>query len=454
MSQLQQLREAGIGSLGNMIDMATSKLGDIEDKADKLRGDINGNINDAKSIKRNNQSYTSIMKAGADLVMTFPVLCTRSIDIDPAIMVTKAIERKCTSMLQMLLTAANLTGVVDGAEYLKKFHSNIKLNGPNVDEAIYYMGKLLESGNPTIQNNSASMYCYEKDIPVELANEMMRYLRDDTFVLEQSTGDHPISEFAITKNGIIRMSVVVQEADDDAAKRVGDMFKSQTEILTKQLLDNDVKKANELVPSLIIVRFTSIVNGTQSVPTTFIAGVKAKLIPCDSSELIDRIIMKNTDRRGLLKLIRATTGEISFIRDFVLSIDKAKIDVLAKQKKGSRAKMWKVLENRADAAKKNLKKGISNADAAMITTMVLSSQEVELLAKHHNINMADEKTARGIMESYNLMCLVIIDEAVEVAKFLFDDGEGTFEDMSFNALERESGDGQYKKIVNLMSKIH
>jgi len=62
-------------------------------------------------------------------------------------------------------------------------------------------------------------------------------------------------------------------------------------------------------------------------------------------------------------------------------------------------------------------------------------------------------TVRGIMESYNLMGFVIADEAAESVDFLFDTGDDVFETLSFNHLERETSDGSYKKVVNLMTKF-
>ena len=44
-------------------------------------------------------------------------------------------------------------------------------------------------------------------------------------------------------------------------------------------------------------------------------------------------------------------------------------------------------------------------------------------------------------------------EAKNVAKFIFDQDEPSWETISFNQLERESSDGSYKKIVNLMTKV-
>ena len=45
------------------------------------------------------------------------------------------------------------------------------------------------------------------------------------------------------------------------------------------------------------------------------------------------------------------------------------------------------------------------------------------------------------------------DEALEVAKFMFDTGDGNWENYSFSSLEREDKDNTYKKVVNLMTKV-
>ena len=87
------------------------------------------------------------------------------------------------------------------------------------------------------------------------------------------------------------------------------------------------------------------------------------------------------------------------------------------------------------------------------TTLVLTSEEVNFMKSEYNIDLNIPAKAKGIMEQYNLMCLCIVDEEVEVARFLFD-GDKYFQDYSFSALERETGDSSYKKIINLMSKMN
>ena len=57
------------------------------------------------------------------------------------------------------------------------------------------------------------------------------------------------------------------------------------------------------------------------------------------------------------------------------------------------------------------------------------------------------------MDAYNLMAFVIVNEATECVKFLFDDGDHEYETLSFSHLERESADGSYKKVINLMTKL-
>ena len=52
------------------------------------------------------------------------------------------------------------------------------------------------------------------------------------------------------------------------------------------------------------------------------------------------------------------------------------------------------------------------------------------------------------------MGLVIVDEPAETASFIWDEGnDANYETMSFRNLERESDDKNYRKVINLMTKI-
>jgi hypothetical protein len=135
----------------------------------------------------------------------------------------------------------------------------------------------------------------------------------------------------------------------------------------------------------------------------------------------------------------------------MFAVDKAKLDAKSYGAKGSSNKMWRVLERRSIKSKIRRSMKMDN-DATAISTLVLSQNLVDYLKKTENLSLEKTNTCRLLMESYNLMSIVIVDETMEVAKFLFDTGEDDFEVISFNNLERESSDGSYRKVVNLLSK--
>ena len=94
-----------------------------------------------------------------------------------------------------------------------------------------------------------------------------------------------------------------------------------------------------------------------------------------------------------------------------------------------------------------------NNDASAITSLAVSKETAQYLKKMEGIDIKNPKVVSPIMDAYNLISLVIADESLEVCDWLWDDGSGMYEQVSFNALERETSDNSYKKVINLMTKI-
>ena len=238
-------------------------------------------------------------------------------------------------------------------------------------------------------------------------------------------------------------------------ERLARRMQDQQEYFSKQLMDNDVRKCNELVPSLLIIRYHQVdatTNANILVENQFIAGVKARLYPETSANIINKVSDAFNNNRGKLGWIKASTGEISFMKDFLLGISKAKIS--AKEDNYSKVSpIWRHLKYRSNKSVLNrLIKGRTN-DAGAITTLVVSSEEVDYMKKEYDIDLTNVKTAQKVMDAYNFMGVVIVDENFEVARFLFDGGN-YYEDISFAMLEREGNDSSYKKVINLISKIN
>ena len=241
---------------------------------------------------------------------------------------------------------------------------------------------------------------------------------------------------------------------DEVSDRLA-MMKMDMDNIPKQLLSSDVKKANELVPSLMVINFyTAYDERGKDVryAQQAVIGIKARMIGVMSSDIITKIITKTNDSRVFLNLVKASTREISFIKDLFLGIDQAKLDALAKKRRGSSNSLFKALERRSLKGKIRKTFGKDNIHRA-ITSMVVSQEEVELLKKYNDIDIEDPNIVTNFMERMNLLYFIIVDEVSEVAKIMVDDGAKTFEEMTFNAMERETDDKTSKQVLNLMTKM-
>ena len=406
----------------------------------------------------------SLARATSGLTLAFPVICTNTLPIETASMIAKAIERKNVALLQMAFSAYNITNAKDAVEHISKFHKNLNLSKMDLDRFMDTMESLGESS-----------YIYQDDIKA-ITEDCKRNLN---YVLSNSVSDSSLLEFSeINRYG---QSKVIKEAnpydkeryelDKDKVeidkeklkqdKRRNDMedihrrqdgSDSMRQQLQAMLLPADVKKANEMQPTLMLVNFY--VNDKDrdlNVAQQFVCGVKSKLYAVDSNEIINKIITKNADSDIILKLIKVSTREISFVKDFLLGIDDARLDALSKSRKGSGTKIFKALERRAINGKIRRSLRMENS-AKAISTLVISSEEADQLKKYENIDVYHPRTIVPIMEKLNLLYFVVVDATAESVDIITD-GETEFETYSFTNLERESSDNTYKKVVNLITKV-
>jgi len=234
----------------------------------------------------------------------------------------------------------------------------------------------------------------------------------------------------------------------DMAKYMESMTKAHNAIV----LNNEYKKANELQPTMMVVNFIRKSEDGEGSINTAVIGIKCKIYPITSADIVNRISGKLQDKSFLTNFVRATTNEIAFFRDFLFAVDQAKFDAKSYGKNASSNKLWKVLERRSTKSKFRRSLKMYN-DATAISTLVMSENDSEYLKKVHSIDILDVSRARKIMDAYNFMCLVVANQSTEVASFLYDTGDDTYEMIPFSGLEREASDNSYKKMVNLLSKV-
>lgn len=219
---------------------------------------------------------------------------------------------------------------------------------------------------------------------------------------------------------------------------------------TAFLKDQDIKKMNDAVPSILIVKFyQKNDNDISGVATEFLIGIKSKVVPITTAEILRRIMNDNKDGQKFLKFMRVITGELK-ASDVLLGLSRITDDVKSYKVKGARGDIWTLLQNRAVAAKEQVRSGKHN-DFSAITTVLISQQDADELYREENFDINDPKNAIHFMQSYNLMGFAIADDSNEVLHLLLDNGSKNFEDISYRMLERETQDSTYKKLINLMA---
>lgn len=457
----------------------------------------------AKAKSPDELKKSSIMRAQKDLVMSFPVYCTDTISPDIAMLLTKAIERNAVTALQQVLTATHVYGA-NGMDVLNKFHNNMdnqldmtdymdyaaaavrnannyKVGGAAVRAAdsFFRMGSFGESAKAAFLEQSKKFYpessFSEKSLSDYLVSESYNGYEVREFngqYLSEAKGDNNDKNAAFknmigkNRNDSKKIKELEQQVrnlqvdakgtavkNDLERKKLlhqidNDMQTANHNYITKQLLPTDVQKINELVPSLMIVRFY--VDDDKSVESVheFVAGVKARLNIVTSEQITEKIGTYKKGGINQFELARATTKEISFGKDFVAAIKDAKIDAVH-DSLSQTSPIWRSLQARSSAS--TAKRLVHGRNTAMaITTLIITQQEVEYIKNNYRIAIDSTNEAVSFMAKFNLMGLVIANEQTDTAKFIFD-GDRYFTTYTFSALDRQARNMDYQ-IANIIAK--
>lgn len=384
-----------------------SDLGKLFEKFDgidiikKTFGSNKGNINSASSIA----------KAASNLVLTFPVLVDESVSLNTAQILTRAIEGKALVMLQLLFSAISVQSLKDDEtafDVIGKIHKN--LNSDDIEDYIQRM--------ETMATNES----------YEALDHLMKTIREENIVIDSyifnESYPSPIDEAANAK----------QMNDNVNVNKVKPAF-------VADIKDTDIKKVNNMMPSVLVVKLHTKESG---VTTNVAVGVKAKIQYVPQDEVIYRISSKNKDKNMLFNFIRSTTREISFLKDFLFALDKAKLDAIKIQKSSN--SVWKILERRA--VRNRVRMFNNDGGYGGIVSLVISADTLATLNKEYDFK-ASISEVENLISQYNLLSFFVADDVNERATYLFDDASRQFTTVSYTALEKTDSK-DYKKIINLL----
>lgn len=484
---------------------------DIMDVAKDTYASNKGAIDDTLSRKQ----YSSISKMADEGTLQFPVLVTRAIDIETAQMVAKALERNYASFAQIAFSLSpymNLEKDRDGASFIRNFHQNSDtkydkydiMNIPLesslaeaydmiVSDDYIFLGAVYEGTTQTIKaDNLEQLVDLMESVNDDILNN--KYVPKSNIIFNfkdknlsakynnrlleadnQKMSNKDTNNVSMTiKDRISMQQLKYQKKKDDAMLKQQmartDLDRSKFEyqkdkdaldyetryndkILSQNMLkDNDVKKSNELVPTILHIQVKNVdKNGTVNGITDFLVGIKAILHPIKSDEMVSNVVGACMNNDKVFNFLRWTTGEISFFKDFLFNVKEIKDDV-ANRAMGS-SPWWITLKRRRAMAKiKDSmiigKRILPNA------TIVLTAEEAEWIKSNYGYDVMEPFFLNKIMKTYFLLGFVVVDNAQQMVSFMFD-GHTTFQTVTFSGLERENSrdEKKFKEMLKVMNRM-
>ena len=225
------------------------------------------------------------------------------------------------------------------------------------------------------------------------------------------------------------------DKDKEAHKHAFDDLNS------KMLTDNDARKANELVPTMLHIRLRCINNeGSYAGNIDFMLGIKAHMHLVKHQEMMTHLMYGLTNRGKFFNFLRWTSGEISFFKDFLFNIKETKRDV-ANRSAGA-DDFWLSSKRYKKLSQMNDKLPGTNR-LLPNSTIVVSRDEVDYIKTNYGYDLMNPAIANKLIDEYYLLGFVVVDASTQIVHFLFE-GRRDYEAITFSGLERENSDDSRK----------
>jgi hypothetical protein len=403
----------------------------------------------------------SISAKALEGTANFSVLVSDTTPIDEAIMISKTQEKKFATFLLTTLTMNPYLdtdgGAVSAADYVKQFHQNMGTspNVPSINFDITDTAKrnMLSEGVSSVDESVLEEMCYGYQGWTEAAldvayrvyeNVTYRGLNDKNVAFNYSVEE--VTESSIL-NDKFKVTPLYEALDGKPSPR-----KSEPKQLN-YLSNNDFKKANDLVPTLLHVRVIPRDTTTHETldPIDFVMGVKATLHLVSSDEMILNIARALRNEDIFFNFIRWTTGEIKFFKDFVFAIDQQKID--ANSMSNSASGWWPALKRRRAISK--MKNRFTKKSLLPNATFVVTTEDLVSLKDQYGFDFTgdDTKLPLTLMEKYFLLSFVRVNTALQRVDFLYD-GMTKYDTATYSSLSKEGGvdDRKFKDMMKMLGK--
>lgn len=412
----------------------------------------------SSNVKKNN--FSSIAAKASEGILQFPLIVSDTIDYDTIILLSKACERSYAAFVQVIFSMNQDLADVDAgnvSDYLKVFHQNDGQSKIDSDEGT--LNDIIEAfdiNDPkTGDTITCEMYCPKNPIMVKTLKEQLRpYIEDfcltkinDLYQPERISNTQTVVNMEGFRKPVepVVYSYTVKEAADkgtDPRNRDGGF--------AAELLSGEVKKANEMQPTFIIIHLIKkSPNGGENVKYDITIGIKCTIHAVKSTEYIANLVDACEYKGTLFRFIKWTTGEISFLKDFVLRMDL--FEKNTKTRVMSSSGWWEALRKRARSGKMSK---VGNNRLLPNATFIFSKEEADNVKANFGYDLLNPSVAKALMKEYFLLGYVVVDASDETVRVMYD-GQSKFQFYTFASLERENNNQEraFKQMLRDVKKM-
>ena len=433
----------------------------------------------------------SIAASASDGTCYFPVIVDDSIPLEDALIIARALERKYATFVLTTLTMNPYmqieNGEISAAEYVKKFHRNMRQKG-STTPAINVLD---------IQDSTFEGICDKYGIDYSVVEEAATVTAWHVYnSINSSVANSKARKWNFTLEEMLTPSiandigkvrpVIVTEANDNSGnngnsggrRRGGPVFNNNVPVtvntapvnvnivsaqgqrrssgtprqMVNHLMDTDFKKANDLVPTMLHIRVYPTASGDEELPEPidFVLGVKATLHSVTADAMAENLARGVNQDNHFFEFIKWYTGETRFFKDFVFALDSLKSDAVSASNKN---KGWFIATKRRKAVSK-LQSKVSKNPMTPIMTVVCSKDTLGTLANVYGFDLeASPMLLDKIMSTYFLLGFVVANPATNRVDFHID-GFDAPETVTLNTLQKEEtrDDKKFKDMMRMMGR--
>ena len=454
-----------MGNLSSLIDI-TGILKNEVSKRDPSGGSYTKAIGEAYSKAK------SISERASKYILQYPVAVSGSItDIKTALAIAKQVEFDCA---RFYILAAGLQPVIDyGKGDTIQAHLDTLQTGA---ESLGYPCKITRATDEDIRRSIENLSYIDK--PYELfgresllaKNVYSQEIKiDDDVEVEQAEANNDESNNAVVDEG--SLTGTTTQAPSENNNENPDNGKQPTAFMTPNgVSKKDLEALGKAAPTVFTLEFIihDIAGGrTIKVPM----AIKSDLQFINREEIKRLVTEVNSPGSWLHTLIKLTSGEINFLKDWVLAAERAKKDVEAERVLGNAPISRRLIDARnryrvkssANAitklinkckdfiAKKNYK------DLPMIT-VVMTEQDFEEASgvRVNRVLNGSSKLVEQVIDTYMLLGFGIVDEMKDVAYFFYAGEEGystiKLSEMGSNGSDKNVGE-KLTDVLAAMSRL-